>query len=98
MSKLMNLLTNKIKRFWNAYSWLTKGTKGAHIFAAILMIRLIVIEEYFQVLFFVTIYAIILLMKFDSFEKGNILWHIKKEDKNTYHSAKRLSDMEIYGE
>ena len=89
---------SRLIRFWNAYRWLTKGTEGVHIFVAILIIRSIVIEEYFQALFSVTIYVVILIMKFDSFEKGNILWHIKKEDNVMYRSAKRVSDMEIYGE
>lgn len=89
---------SRLIRFWNAYRWMVKGTEGVHIFATILMIRLIVKEEYFQALFFVSTYVVISLMKFDSFEKGNILWHIKKEDSVMYRSAKRVSDMEIYGE
>lgn len=98
MSKLMNLLINKIKRFWKGYVWLVKEMLSSHIVIVLFLIQAVFREDHNQVATIAILYIPLMSIAFQSMEIVNQIRYVKKEDKNTYYAAKRLSDIEIYGE
>lgn len=98
MSKLLNILIRKIKRFWKGYVWLVKEMLSSHIVIVLFLTQAVFREDHAQVSAIAILYIPLMLIAFQSLKTANQMRYIKKEDKNTYHSAKRLSDMEIYGE
>lgn len=98
MSKLASMLTRKFKRFWNAFKWTVKEMLSSHIVIVLFLIQAVFREDHTQVLAIAILYIPLMSIAFQSLKTANQMRYIKKEDKNTYHSAKRLSDMEIYGE
>lgn len=98
MSKLMNLLINKIKRFWNAFKWTVKEMLSAHIVMVLFSVQAVFREDYTQLSAIAVFYIPVMSLVFVVLENANQIRYVKKEDKNTYHAAKRLSDIEIYGE
>ena len=89
---------SRLIRFWNAYKWLTKGMVTPHVIVVVAMVRSFVRADYSAIALLIVFYVTLMMVMFDSLERGNVLKHIKKEDSVMYRSAKRVSDMEIYGE
>lgn len=98
MSKLASMLIRKFKRFWNAFKWTVKEMLSSHIVIVLFLTQAVFREDHTQVLAIAILYIPLMSIAFQLMEIVNQIRYVKKEDKNTYYAAKRLSDIEIYGE